>query len=65
MRGRKKGFKHSEESRRKIGENHNYPYGIEHPFYGKKRIEETRKKISIGVMELNVPLLKEQDIELF
>lgn len=45
--GSVKGSKLSEETRRKISENHADMSGSNNPFYGEKHSEETRKKMSV------------------
>ena len=44
---KRKDFKHTEESKRKISENLKGKFtGIKHPMYGKHHSEETKRKIS-------------------
>lgn len=45
---RPKGFKHSEETKRKMRENHANVSGINHPNYGKHLSEQHRKRIGDG-----------------
>jgi len=40
------GYKHTENAKKLMSENHEYSYGIDHPLFGKPRTDEVKNKIS-------------------